>query len=70
MTRRDLITQDIARNRLFSRLCADFTAVLIGYNLPREDARKVAEQAVEPVQRYLSTSGTIFRVARLRDIQT
>jgi|BarGraIncu00222A_1022003.scaffolds.fasta_scaffold204339_1 hypothetical protein len=69
MTRRDLITQDVARNRLLSRLCADFTAILIGYNLPREDARRVAAQAVEPVQQYFSNSGTIFRVLRLRDLR-
>ena len=69
MTRRDLITQDVARNRLFSRLCADFTAILIGYNLPREDARRVAAQAVEPVQEYFSNGGTILRVLRLRDLR-
>jgi hypothetical protein len=69
MTRRELSTRDAGRSRLFGRIIADFTAILVGYNLPREDARRVAQQAVEPVQQYLSTSDTVLRVLRLRDIQ-
>ena len=68
MTRDELLTGYPMNSRLIRRLCADFTAILIGYNVPREDAKKVAEQAVEPVRQYFSTSGSMFRLLRLRDL--
>ena len=39
----------IANAKLLKMLTLDFTTILIGYNIPREDARRVAAQAVEPV---------------------
>ncbi|HEY5176895.1 MAG TPA: hypothetical protein VII95_15160 [Terriglobales bacterium] len=42
-------------------LTLDFTTILIGYNIPREDARRVAAQAVEPVLEHFSVSGTVLR---------
>jgi len=43
----------------------DFTAILLGYNLPREDARRVAAKALEPVREHFATSGAVLRRQRL-----
>ena len=51
----------IANAKLLKMLTLDFTSILIGYNIPREDARRVAEQAIEPVVEHFSVSGTVLR---------
>lgn len=51
---------------LLARLSADFTAILLGYNLPRNDARRIAQEAVEPVREYFNTADREFRLIRLR----
>jgi hypothetical protein len=43
----------------------DFTAILLGYNLPREEARQVAAKAVEPVREHFANSGAVLRRQRL-----
>ncbi len=54
----------IVEANLLKRLTLDFTAILIGYNLPREDARRVAAQAVEPVRQHFAASGSVLRLTR------
>ncbi len=49
---------------LMKRLTLDFTAILIGYNIPREDARRVAAQAIEPVREHFAASGSVLRLSR------
>ncbi len=49
-------------SELLTRLSRDFTAILIGYNIPREDARRVAAQAVEPVRQHLVMTGSVLRL--------
>ena len=49
---------------LLKRLTLDFTAILIGYNVPREDARRVAAQAVEPVREHFAADGATLRLSR------
>ncbi len=50
---------------LLKRLTLDFAAILIGYNIPREDARRVASQAVEIVRLHYASSGAVLRLTRL-----
>jgi hypothetical protein len=50
---------------LMKRLTLDFAAILIGYNIPREDARRVAAQAVETVRAHYAASGAVLRLTRL-----
>ena len=50
---------------LLKRLALDFTAILIGYNIPREDARRVAAQAVQPVREHFATTGSVLRLTRM-----
>jgi hypothetical protein len=50
---------------LMKRLTLDFAAILIGYNIPREDARRVAAKAVETVRVYYAASGAVLRLTRL-----
>jgi hypothetical protein len=50
---------------LIKRLTLDFTAILIGYNIPREDARRVAAQAIEPVREHFAASGAVLRLSRI-----
>jgi hypothetical protein len=50
---------------LLRRLTLDFTAILIGYNIPREDARRVAAQAVEPVREHFAVTGSVLRLSRI-----
>lgn len=50
---------------LLKRLTLDFTAILIGYNIPREDARRVAAQAVEPVREHFAATGSVLRLTRV-----
>ncbi len=54
----------LADANLLKRLTLDFTAILIGYNLPREDARRVAALAVEPVREHFASSGLVLRLSR------
>ncbi|MGC2108404.1 MAG: hypothetical protein WA655_02740 [Candidatus Korobacteraceae bacterium] len=55
----------IADANLLKRLTLDFTAILIGYNVPREDARRVAAQAIQPVRDHLAATGSVLRVVRI-----
>jgi len=51
-----------ARNqRLLTLLMLDFTAILVGYNLPPKDARLVASRAVEPVRDHFQKAATVLR---------
>jgi hypothetical protein len=50
---------------LIKRLTLDFTAILIGYNIPREDARRVAAQAIEPVREHFAASGGTLRLSKI-----
>lgn len=50
---------------LLRMLALDFTAILIGYNIPREDARRVAEQAIGPVREHFAVSGSVLRLTRV-----
>jgi hypothetical protein len=52
-------------NHLFSMMILDFTALLLGYNLPRDDARQVASEVVESVREHFVNTGRILRRARL-----
>jgi hypothetical protein len=54
-----------ADDSLFRRLTLDFTAILIGYNIPREDARRVATQAIQPVREHFAVTGSVLRVTRV-----
>ncbi len=55
----------VADAHLLKRLTLDFTAILIGYNIPREDARRVAAQAIEPVREHFAVSGSVLRLTRI-----
>lgn len=55
----------VADANLLKRLTLDFTAILIGYNLPREEARRVAAQAIEPVREHFAVTGSILRLTRI-----
>jgi hypothetical protein len=50
---------------LMKRLTLDFTAILIGYNIPREEARRVAAQAIEPVREHFAASGAVLRLTKI-----
>jgi hypothetical protein len=54
-----------ADSNLLKRLTLDFTAILIGYNIPREDARRVAAQAIEPVREHFVTTGSVLRLTKI-----
>jgi hypothetical protein len=58
-------TSQIAAANLLRRLTLDFTAILIGYNIPRQDARKVAAQAIEPVREHFAATGCTLRLKRV-----
>lgn len=50
-------------DNLLRMMMFDFTAVLLGYNLPRDEARQVASEVIESVrQHYLHTGTTLRRV--------
>ncbi len=55
----------VADGNLLRMLALDFTAILIGYNIPREDARRVAEQAIGPVREHFAISGSVLRLTRV-----
>ncbi len=55
----------VADANLLRMLALDFTAILIGYNIPREDARRVAEQAIGPVREHFAISGSVLRLTRV-----
>ena len=55
----------LADANLLKRLTLDFTAILIGYNVPREDARRVAAQAIQPVRDHLAATGSVLRLTRI-----
>jgi hypothetical protein len=55
----------LADANLLRMLALDFTAILIGYNIPREDARRVAAQAIEPVREHFAASGAVLRLSRV-----
>jgi len=55
----------MADANLLKRLTLDFTAILIGYNVPREDARRVAAQAIQPVRDHLAATGSVLRLTRM-----
>jgi len=59
------IAPHAADENLLKRLALDFTAILIGYNIPREDARRVAAQAVQPVREHFATTGSVLRLTRM-----
>ena len=50
---------------LLKMMTLDFTAILIGYNLARDDARRVAAQAVEPVREHFANSDAVLRRKKL-----
>jgi hypothetical protein len=50
---------------LLERLTRDFTAILVGYNLSREDARRVAAEAVKSVREEFVSRGHVLRISRL-----
>jgi hypothetical protein len=52
-------------SNLLRQLALDFTAILIGYNIPREEARKVAAQAIVPVREHFAASGSVLRLKRV-----
>jgi len=54
----------VADASLLKRLTLDFTAILIGYNIPREDARRVAAQAIQPVREHFASTGSVLRLSR------
>ncbi len=54
----------LADANLLNMLALDFAAILIGYNISREDARKVAVQALQPVREHCATSGAVLRLVR------
>ena len=55
----------VADASLLKRLTLDLTAILIGYNIPREVARQLAAQTVERVREHFAVGGSILRIARL-----
>lgn len=59
-----MILSNVSHAALLKRLTLDFAAILIGYNLPREDARRVAAQAVETVEVHFAASGAVLRLSR------
>jgi hypothetical protein len=54
-----------ASERLFKLMIMDFTAVLLGYNLPRDDARQAASKATESVREHFVATGATPRRVRL-----
>jgi hypothetical protein len=54
----------LADANLLKMLALDFTAILIGYNIPREDARRVADQAIEPVRQHFADKDSVLRLMR------
>lgn len=62
MERQGAIT---ARNDAILRMVMlDFAAILLGYNLPPDEARRVASQAVQPVREHFLTTGALLRLKR------
>jgi hypothetical protein len=59
-----LSAPDVSSAGLLRRLTLDFTAILIGYNIPREDARRVAARAIEPVREHFAVTGSTLRLTR------
>ena len=61
---------EVPNRRLLTLLRLDFTAILIGYNLPPEDARLVASRAVEPVWDHVQrTKGVLTEEVVLNQTQ-
>jgi len=54
-----------AAERLFKLMAMDFAAVLLGYNLPRDDARQVASKATDSVREHFIATGAALRKVRL-----
>jgi hypothetical protein len=52
-------------DNLLKMMMFDFTAVLLAYNLPRDEARQVASQVIESVREHCVHTGTVLRRARL-----
>ena len=49
-----------ANGRLFRMMVLDFTAILLGYNLPRDNARLVASRIAEQVRGHFASTGAIL----------
>ena len=49
---------------LLKMMTLDFTAILVGYNIERHDARRVAAAAMEPVREHFASSGDVLRRKR------
>ena len=58
------LTQE-TNTHLFRMMMLDFTAILLGYNLPRDEARQVASAAVDVVRDHVMSTGTTLRRTRL-----
>ena len=63
-TTNDRLPQAVAE-RLFRLMTMDFAAVLLSYNLPRDDARQVASRATDSVREHFMTTGATLRKVRL-----
>ncbi len=57
--------QQTTTHNLFNMMMLDFTAILVGYNLPRKEAKRLASKAVNPVREYFATTDAVLRRARL-----
>jgi len=53
-----------AETNVLRMLTLDFAAILVGYNIPRDEARRVAAQAIEPVRKHCLASGSVLRRVR------
>jgi hypothetical protein len=42
----------------------DFTAILIGYGFPRDEARVIADKAMQAARQHLEESPSVLRVQR------
>lgn len=52
------------QQRLTHSMMLDFTAILIGYGFPRDEARVIADKAMQAARQHLEESPSVLRVQR------
>lgn len=52
------------QDRLTHSMMLDFTAILIGYGLPRDEARIIAAKAVQAAKQHLEANPSVLRKQR------